>query len=46
MELGTRKAADPTSGGLIMQRNKTHHVYTQSIGWMNSSRGTGEPKLH
>ncbi|WP_353010112.1 hypothetical protein [Mesorhizobium sp. M0977] len=23
-----RKTADPTSGGLIMQRNKVHHVYT------------------
>lgn len=28
MELEIRKTADPTSGGLIMQRNKVHHVYT------------------
>ncbi|MER9869634.1 hypothetical protein NKJ35_21060 [Mesorhizobium sp. M0136] len=28
MELEIRKIADPTSGGLIMQRNKVHHVYT------------------
>ncbi|MER9599814.1 hypothetical protein [Mesorhizobium sp. M0244] len=28
MELETRKTADPTSGGLIMQRNKVHHIYT------------------
>ncbi|MER8983398.1 hypothetical protein, partial [Mesorhizobium sp. M0870] len=28
MELDIRKTADPTSGGLIMQRNKVHHVYT------------------
>ena len=28
MELEVRKTADPTSGGLIMQRNKVHHVYT------------------
>ncbi|WP_353019533.1 hypothetical protein [Mesorhizobium sp. M0999] len=28
MELEIRTTADPTSGGLIMQRNKVHHVYT------------------
>ncbi|MER9636383.1 hypothetical protein NKJ70_28375 [Mesorhizobium sp. M0092] len=28
MELEIRKTADPTSGGLIMQRNKVHHVST------------------
>ncbi len=28
MELEIRKTADPTSGSLIMQRNKVHHVYT------------------
>ncbi|WP_366511596.1 hypothetical protein [Mesorhizobium sp.] len=28
MELEIRKTADPTSCGLIMQRNKVHHVYT------------------
>jgi hypothetical protein len=28
VELAIRKTADPTSGGLIMQRNKVHHVYT------------------
>ncbi|WP_352922411.1 hypothetical protein, partial [Mesorhizobium sp. M1182] len=28
VELEIRKIADPTSGGLIMQRNKVHHVYT------------------
>ncbi|MER8476017.1 hypothetical protein [Mesorhizobium sp. M1163] len=28
MELEIRKIADPTSCGLIMQRNKVHHVYT------------------
>jgi hypothetical protein len=28
VELEIRKTAGPTSGGLIMQRNKVHHVYT------------------
>lgn len=28
MELEIRKTANPTRGGLIMQRNKVHHVYT------------------
>jgi hypothetical protein len=28
VELEIRTTADPTSGGLIMQRNKVHHVYT------------------
>lgn len=28
MELAIGKTADPTSGGLIMQRNKVHHVST------------------
>ena len=28
MELDIRKTADAISGGLIMQRNKVHHVHT------------------
>jgi hypothetical protein len=28
VELEIRKTANPTRGGLIMQRNKVHHVYT------------------
>jgi succinate dehydrogenase/fumarate reductase iron-sulfur protein len=30
--LEIRKTADPTSGGLIMQRNRVHHVYT--VAWI------------
>ncbi|MDF3156585.1 hypothetical protein P3C58_32065 [Mesorhizobium sp. XAP10] len=44
MELEIRKTAAPTSCGLIMQRNKVHHVYTvERIAW---ELGVSEALIH
>ncbi|WP_367144640.1 hypothetical protein [Mesorhizobium sp.] len=44
MELEIRKIADPTSGGLIMQRNKVHHVYT--VERVARDLGVSEALIH
>ena len=44
MELDSRKTADPTSGSLIMQRNKVHHVYT--VERVAKDLGVSEDLIH